>query len=312
MTELSRIILDRFQVRKTKKQKTEFIEFLQKEFPCLRVEEGGGKKSRNLVLGDVENARIVFGAHYDTCPVLPFPNFITPKNFLFTLLYSLLICIPFFAIMIGVELLLSLWLDNGLLITWIALVVFLVVYQGVLLHGPANKHTVNDNTSGVIMLLELVALCRERGIEDVAFVFFDHEETGLQGSAFFRKKHKTAMKEKLLVNFDCVSDGDHMLFVLNKKAKRQYEADLKRSLPADGEKIAHVESASTTFYPSDQMGFPVAMAVSAMKKKKIIGLYLDRIHTKKDTVMDERNLAYLLRAMGRFLTPQAEEVRENT
>ena len=49
------------------------------------------------------------------------------------------------------------------------------------------------------------------------------------------------------------------------------------------------------------MGFHTAMAVSAMKKSRFFGLYLDRIHTKKDTVMDETNIAYICEGMERFL-----------
>ena len=97
MTELSREILRDWQIRKTKAQKLRFIEFMQSRLPGLTVEEGGWPKCRNLVLGDPENADVIFTAHYDTCARLPFPNFITPKNLLIYLLYQLLILIPFFA-----------------------------------------------------------------------------------------------------------------------------------------------------------------------------------------------------------------------
>ena len=40
---------------------------------------------------------------------------------------------------------------------------------------------------------------------------------------------------------------------------------------------------------------------TAMKKKRLIGLYLDRIHTKRDTVMDEANIAYICEGMESFL-----------
>lgn len=301
MTELSEKILSSYQVRKTKKQKTEFIDFLKREIPELRVEEGGPLKSRNLVVGDVKSARVVLAAHYDTCAVLPFPNLITPKNFAFTLLYGILIALPFLILMVGTEILLNLLTDNFYLAYWTALFVFLFSYLGVFMGGVPNKNTVNDNTSGVITLCELMKLCREKGIRDVAFVFFDHEETGLFGSSCFRKLHKNEMKEKLLINFDCVSDGDHVLFVLNKPASDGYEDALRAALPETSAKTAHLEKASNTFYPSDQMGFHTSMAVSAMKKAPILGLYLDRIHTKKDTVMDETNIAYICESMERFL-----------
>jgi hypothetical protein len=87
---------------------------------------------------------------------------------------------------------------------------------------------------------------------------------------------------------------------MNKYAD-DYEEMLRGALPEYEGKIAHLEKSATTFYPSDQMGFHTAMAVSAMKKAPVLGLYLDRIHTKKDTAMDEKNIAYICEAMERFL-----------
>ena len=94
MTELSREIFDNYQVRKTRKQKLAFEELLQKHIPSLQVQESGFPKCRNLVIGDPEKAKVILGAHYDTCARLPFPNFITPKKPLLSILYSILIVIP--------------------------------------------------------------------------------------------------------------------------------------------------------------------------------------------------------------------------
>ena len=307
MTELSEKILSSYQVRKTKKQKTDFIEFMKREIPELYVEEGGALKSRNLVVGDVQKARVVLGAHYDTCARLPFPNLIAPKKVFVTFMYGILISLPFLIVMAGVNLLMRYLTNDFFLAYWTAFLVFAVSYFGVLLGGPANKNTVNDNTSGVITLCELIHACREKGLSDVAFVFFDHEEMGLFGSSYFRKLHKKEMKETLLVNFDCVSDGDHLLFVLNKSAISGYEKLLRSALPESKTKKVYFEKDSNTFYPSDQMGFYTAISVSAMKKSRFLGLYLDRIHTKKDTVMDEANIAYICEGMERFLTTVCEK-----
>ena len=44
MNETSKEILENYQVRKTKAQKTRFIEFMETRYPELRVEEGGFPK----------------------------------------------------------------------------------------------------------------------------------------------------------------------------------------------------------------------------------------------------------------------------
>ena len=111
MTELSRIIFEKYQIRKSKNQKTEFINLLKEHMP-VNIQTGGLLKSRNIIVGDVEKADVVFTAHYDTCAVMPFPNFITPKNVAFYLIYSVLICIPLFLITAVLNALLGLVTTN--------------------------------------------------------------------------------------------------------------------------------------------------------------------------------------------------------
>lgn len=76
MTSISETVLRAFMIRKTKDQKTAFIDYLKSQFPELQVEEN--KKNRNLILGDPAKAKVLLTAHYDTCAKLPFPNFSRP------------------------------------------------------------------------------------------------------------------------------------------------------------------------------------------------------------------------------------------
>ncbi len=292
MTELSREILDRWQVRKTKQQKTDFIGFMKKNFPDMKIEEGGRLiKSRNLVIGDVQKADFILTAHYDTCAALPFPNVLSPTNMAFTLFYNILICLPFFAVMAIICRLLSFMIDDFLIRYWISFAVMLVLLFAVFMGGKPNKHTANDNTSGVITLLELMNRLSPGQKERIAFVFFDNEENGMLGSAFFAKKYKGCLADKLVINFDCVSDGDNILVAMNNEAKTRFDPIVRDAFVPENGKAVYVSS--NAFYPSDQMMFPVSIAVAALKRKKLIGLYLDRIHTKRDTVFDESNTQYI-------------------
>ena len=294
MTDLSKAILDRWQVRKTKKQKTAFIEFMQSNFPEMKVEQGGFGNNRNLVIGDVKSADVILGAHYDTCAQLPFPNFISPKNIPLYVLYSLAICIPFAFVALGINALLHLITNDFFLLYWGTFLPTMTLTILVFTAGKPNPHTVNDNTSGVITLCEIWAAMSEQQRAKTAFVFFDNEENGLLGSAYFRSLHKKdGLDKKLMINFDCVSDGEHMLFVLNKPALKNYGEAFAAAFPSTDEHTVWLESASNTLYPSDQGNFPVSAGVAALKKKKGIGLYMDRIHTPKDTVLREQNISYL-------------------
>ena len=294
MTELSTSILKDWQVRKTRQQKTDFIEFMKEEIPELTVEEGGTGKNRNLIVGDVSSAKIILTAHYDTCAQLPFPNFIAPKNKLLSLGYGTLIAIPFLIVTAVLEVLLIQWLKNELVALSLSYFFMFGTLFWMFLGGKPNPHTANDNTSGVIQLIEIMSALTDEQRKQVAFVFFDNEENGLLGSAYFAKLHKKdGMKEKLILNYDCVSDGDNFLFVTSKTAQERFGEALAAAFPSTEEKTSEIVSDKKAMYPSDQKHFATNVAVAALKKHPRFGLYLDKIHTKHDTNFDLRNTEYL-------------------
>lgn len=301
MTDLSKEILEKYQVRKTRKQKTEFIELMRAHFPNLKVEEDALGYSRNIVIGNPNTAKTVFGAHYDTCAVMPIPNFIMPKSVLISVLYAFVLVVPMLIIGSVVGGVAGYAFDEN------ATALFtLLTYWGILflmIFGPANKHTVNDNTSGVITLIELMEAMTEEERAQNCFVFFDNEEKGLFGSSTFNKEHKEVMKEKLLINFDCVSDGDYLMLILNKRAHPEYAEKMKAAFEGVTEKTVLIEGEKGIYYPSDQKNFKKNIGVASFKKSKL-GLYMDRIHTPRDTVMDEQNIAVLVSGIKNFISAE--------
>lgn len=299
MHPISKEIFDNYQVRKTKQQKTEFIEFLQnklKDFE-FKVEIGDICKSRNIVVGNLENAKYILTAHYDTAPVLPFPNFLAPKNMIAYLGYCLLLCAFFFVVVVLTTILTTLLFDNEI----ISLIISETIMFGLIGYmfiGKANKHTANDNTSGVIALIE--ALHNEKIKDEVCCVFFDHEEVGLFGSAFFAKKHKDILKDKLIINLDCVGEGDTIMLIYSKMAT-QYKTKLETSFKNIGNKEFLVTPSKSTLYPSDQANFKNNIGVASFKKNKWIGYYMDKIHTSKDTTLDMKNIEVILAGLEVFI-----------
>jgi hypothetical protein len=313
MNEFTREIFASHQIRKTKKQKTAFLDYLrnfaEQRGYSFKVEKGS-LGARNAVIGNPDHARVIYTAHYDTCPVLPFPNFITPKSIGIYLLYQIAILLPIFAIFFGFSFLAGLGVGtltkSGLVgeqtANLLAYLGFWVVYFGVfglLLAGPANKHTANDNTSGVITLLSIMDQLPEEQRAHVAFVFFDLEEAGMIGSSSFAKAHPTVREKTLLVNFDCVSDGKRILLV----AKKDASAEIPKLTEAFvTEEPFQVEILSKgVFYPSDQSRFKHGVGVASLKYSKLLKTeYMDRIHTGRDVVFEEENIAFLCKASLRL------------
>ncbi len=299
-------VLEKYQVRKSKKQKTAFIEFVKKYseengYACKT--EKGSFGARNIIVGDTKKASVVYTAHYDTCARLPFPNFITPKKFSIYLLYQIILTLGILAVatalgfLVGVVIGVIIGLTHvseELIEPFLPLIgyaCFLTVFV-LFLNGPANKHTANDNTSGVVTLLEIIRKMPQDKRGNTAFIFFDLEESGLFGSAGYAAKHKKEKKDKLIVNFDCVSDGNNILLALRKGAKGDKERLQKYFVSNDDFNVEILDKG--VFYPSDQVNFNRGVGVAALKySKKLKTLYMNRIHTKNDTVFEERNIDFL-------------------
>lgn len=295
MTVCSKEILEKYQVRKTRKQKREFQELLkgfsEEKGYEMKIEKGP-LGAENIVFGDTETAKVIYTAHYDTCAVMPLPNFITPTNQLVYLLYQFFLVFLIFAVSFAASSISTVFFEEqvGNVVSFVTLYLLL----GLMMFGPANKHTANDNTSGVITVLELMDEMSPESRKKAAFVLFDFEEVGLIGSASFASKHKNEMHEKLLINFDCVSDGENILLILRKSIK-SYEDVIRKAFQSDGRFNVIIKS-SGVFYPSDQANFKCGVGVAALKKSKKGLLYMDKIHTNKDRIFEKENIEFLKKA----------------
>jgi len=290
-------INEKFPIRKKDAQKTAFLDYAVAEAEkmgyAVRVE--AVKKNRNLIIGDPDTAKVIYTAHYDTPAKMLFPNFITPRSLLFYILYNVLIIGSVFAVafLAGWLAKIVLHIESILTLYWIGWAVYMAVFF-LMLMGPANKHNANDNTSGVASLLSIMEKLPESARKHTAFIFFDNEEAGMRGSGKFASAHKQVAKSAFTVNFDCVGDGKD-IFVIAKKAMRRhkyYPLLQETVVSSDALAVSHLPSFSCV-YPSDQANFKCGAAVCACKKAPVIGYYIDRIHTGRDTVCDESNIAFL-------------------
>lgn len=315
-------ILAQYPVRRSKAQKQAFRDAVQTYAENLNYPvsvESGKFGSRNLIIGDPETAKYLVTAHYDTCAKIPFPNLLTPFSPVLFLLYQLLIAA---LLLLGAALLSFLVcacvflaclflapLDSGLMIVlivfllwYVGFVIFGVLFFVLLYFGPANKNNANDNTSGVVTLLEIARTMPETQRHKVCFVLFDLEEKGLWGSRSFRKLHKETSDHQIVLNLDCVGDGDHIRMFPTKKLKenRKMCTSLYNACGYMGKKSILVHEKGFGIYPSDQRHFPYGVGICALRKNKLC-YYLGRIHTKRDTVLDEINVNILRAALTSFI-----------
>ena len=303
-------VLRQFPVRKTKKQKRAFRDAVQSYAQSLGYKtkiEKGKFGLHNIVIGDPETARYLVTAHYDTPAGLWVPNLMVPCNLVLFILSQILITLAVIAPPIILSVLTA-WLLPETMVWYFVLLGGLYLSIALMLFGPANRHNANDNTSGVVTLLETAASMPENLRDRVCFVLFDLEELGMVGSSFHRKKHKYASNLQTVLNLDCVGDGNHILFIPDKRVKRE-EKLLRRLIDLErccGEKRVQVRDKGFAFFPSDQKVFPRGVGICALHKNKLCH-YCGRIHTFRDTILDYTNVNILRACLISFIGGAAEE-----
>jgi hypothetical protein len=240
---------------------------------------------------------------------MPIPNFITPCNVLVYLLYQLLLVpvillIPaLLAALVGFCLP-KLGMDVESAAGIAGMVGFIGVYVmlGLLMFGPANKNCVNDNTSGVAAVMELMLRIPAEQRAKAAFILFDNEEKGMLGSSAYASSHKAVKKEKLIINMDCVGDGENVMFFANKKTRSlETFPKLEAAMTGVSGRNYIMNKMEKCVYPSDQSQFKLGIAVCACNKMPVIGYYCDKIHTKKDTICEQVNLDFLAEGLTAFV-----------
>ncbi len=307
-------LVERFPMRKRRRDKAAFRTWFmdwaaQQGYAAKEDGPAGLFRSRNVIVGDPESAKVTFTAHYDTPPVMPLPNFITPCNVATYLLYQLML-VPVM-ILPGASLgaiaghAVRVLTDNAELSSSVGgLVTLVLIYGtlGLLMFGPANRNNVNDNTSGVAAVMELMLRIPEGDRAKTAFILFDNEEKGLVGSSLYAGKHKEFRKNGLVINMDCVGDGENMLFFANKRTRAlDCFPILEECMHSVQGRNFVMNRFEKCVYPSDQKHFKLGVAVCACSKMPVVGYYCDKIHTVKDTVCEQANLDFLARGLSDFV-----------
>lgn len=310
MSENPMDVLAQFPIRKSKKQKAAFRDAV---VPCLESLgypvniEKGGMGAQNVVIGDPKQAKYLVTAHYDTPACMVVPNLITPCNVWAFIAYQLTVTVLVFAVA-SIPILVLRWLGMDPAVLSLVWLMSLYVLLGLMMFGPANRSNANDNTSGVVTVLETAKSMPAELRDKVCFVLFDLEEAGLVGSAAYAKAHKKEVKDQIILNCDCVGDGDELMMFPVKKVKKDEKLmeNLRSVCTKSGEKSLSIREKGFSYYPSDQKNFPYGVGIAAFRRSKWVGLYCDKIHTWKDTVLDEKNVSFLRDALIRLVSGAAQ------
>ena len=300
------LLNEKFGVRRKDEEKKAFREFVLGEAEKMglsaKEETTGDGKNENVIVGDPEMAKVVLTAHYDTPAASLFPNIMIPRNIPLFFAYQMLPVMFMLTIALSISYLVGMvWLGNERAY----MLTFLALYYGLyflMFRGMSNPKNYNDNTSGVATLLEIMRGLSEEEKERVAFIFFDNEEKGKKGSKAYFKDHEGVMKDKLLINFDCVGNGETVVFIAKEDAEKREEYNaLKASFAPKGDYTAEFYPMRGSESNSDYKSFPQGIGCMACKRTKGGLLYTPAIHTPRDTVAKDENIEYIKEGIFRFL-----------
>ena len=288
-------VCDTFSERMHRKSKRNFRAFLQ------GVAENLGFKSKvdsnmfakNVVIGDPEKAEYIFTAHYDTPPRLP-------KFFVKKMLLNSFVFLPLAVVALGYGLPYIMLKIPDIPINFVAhfakiwpwVCSFAPVTYMLGFLGGANKKNVNDNSSGVLTLLNIMEKIKDLPQEQkdkICLVFFDNEEKALLGSISFRLKYNKVLKNQKIVNFDCVGLGKQVnAYHMGKESNTAID-EISNIMGGD---YVLSPKKTTLLSMSDHIPFGKKLDCTTLlcvDKDNNKSLY-SQIHSSNDTKIDNNNI----------------------
>ena len=288
-----------YPIRRNAREKQAFYEYVKDEIGEGRVSKQTLDDNKNIVIDDIFTADVIFTAHYDTPAASIVPNMMMPRNKILGTLINMIFPIFMALASLGIAYLIGFLanLDQGAVVA-----IYLVLYFGfyfLLTRTLPNKHNKNDNTSGVATVLSIAKQIKN---DKVAFVLFDNEEKGLLGSKALNKRYKSDFENKLVINFDCVGNGNHFVIISKEKAEKSEEYSIIKDIAIGNDEFKiHNVTFKKACGNSDHKSFPCSIGIMAGREGKIAKIFTGRIHTSRDTVASEKNIYFLTDVMVKMI-----------
>ena len=310
---LHRLISETYlrQKRFSRKEKDAFLAFLEAELDKLglihhRTIIPGMMKHVHLEAGS-EDPDVILLAHYDTQTLVPFW-----VEWLIRLVghtRTLLFLVTFYAL----TLLYSLLGDTAA-----AQIVEAIFVGSIFQMLIPNRHTMNDNTSGVIALLSIGSrLNLDPALKGrVKLIFTDNEERMLSGSFALKRKWNREgfdYRNRKIISVDSVGRGNIPVISYNLNSPLAH--DLKETFTGSLSDTKAVNMWITPF--SDAYGFSLGGAVNInMMEHSLIpgGFFIRNIHSPFDTKISAGNIKMVADAVCRYVSVASAEraAREGT
>lgn len=207
--------------RFTSSQKKRFLEELEKDFTNLGYETSQfeGKKflskAVNQVFGNLKSAKTILLIPYDT-PERKFASLTKYYPFHGTKSMNKDFWYTFVPMIVIYVLVLIVYINAGRLstnpmilrITFTFIIASLAMICYMFVHGIANRHNANRNTSGILCALKIASELSKEEKRSVAFVFTDKNRKRPLGSEILKQKLDELKKSPNIIALECVGTGE--------------------------------------------------------------------------------------------------------
>lgn len=232
----------------------------------------------NIYFGNF-NAEYGLTAHYDTATNM---RVLYPAMRLFGARYGqFVILLPFFVLM-----------KFPIPFLIVSSIFLIVVFIGLLI---PNKYNYNDNSSGVLTILEHAKA--NAGQDNVFYALTDNEEKGLFGAKMLRTYLKKNSYTKKIINIDCVGIGDYFLLCSVKDSS--YFQSTYQQLQTSFE----IKPMVSKLLASDHVlfGKDGVMITAVCDSKYLNDVYIKNLHSNLDRELDQLNIKTTLQMIDTII-----------
>lgn len=301
MEKASLLILEKYKHRRTKNQKMKFINhlsdiFYDNGYPFFEERRGIFGDHINVLIGDIKSAKTVVCARYSERPTLFVPNLIAPKNKFIVYLYRFFI----FLIMQVISLMAEdafFNITKNIFISFASFIVVMLILAAIICFGPSFAKNADDNTSGVISIIETAKTFTPEQLKhsSLAFVLLDDGCFGFNGAKHLCKLHKKNIDEKVIINIDSIGSGEHIFYICNDNLQDDTVQTDKiiESIENHNKKINTVCQRQNIAFHSDGDIFEKSMTISSFSRGLSGIICSMRRHTIADTKIDEINISLI-------------------
>ena len=300
-----------YQKRYTQTEKRAFRDYIQKQAHDASLKTSlfpERTASKNLVIGDLKNAKYVICAHYDTTPYLPIA---LERSYGYS---HVLLEILSLVLGVGIGVILLIFVPK---LFWISIITTLLgVYGFLRISGIipwTRRFSYNDNTSGIITLLHLMSE-NKTFKNEVAYVFIDSKEKGLKGSKLLsnlmqEQRMISSKEDKKFIFVDSIGVGKD--FAISWYRETRFVWQLKEIFEKYNSKYGYTvalkedNKKDVNDYLSFKR-FDHASITCYKDVKKNGGYSKNLIKPQRDDYADEANIEYLAMIIREYIENGSE------